>query len=45
MTISEIIEELKKIQKEHGDIQTGCDFRSHDAELCYDEELNCIFGD
>lgn len=45
MKISEIIEGLKKVQEDWGDVETGCDIQPTDKSLSYDEDLDCIFGE
>lgn len=45
MKISEIINSLKKIEQEHGDINTSIDIRWYDnGTLRYDDDLMCIFN-
>jgi hypothetical protein len=45
VAISDIIRYLEELKQRVGDIAVGCDFRTHDCLLSYNEDLNCVFGD
>lgn len=44
MTITQVIEFLEELRDARGNISVSCDFRTHDDELFYNEEVECIFG-